>query len=1020
MLKEKENNSPLFISQNLEKENILNSNKSVSISKQLEFTKKYNIEELNIFRDDILKYFKENFQSYSSQLHVYLLRISQIEKNFEKTTKILNSNYNNIIGSQANINTELDKLKNYESFCNKTNDKLISHEIRINNIREDFSKATQKYDKIYLDNLELPGYIGRCAKYKNCQFFFNDIIKELSSLNQYKEKNILDLKSYKEKLENIIKSINILVDNNNQSQMKYINKLNQKNILDCQNMIDMYGERIRDIKVENAKYSIDIINKSNELSKKWEKVEEIKDEIFNKFDSKSEEYRKINDNLLNKFNEFKNEYKLIRNKFFELADFIKDIRFRKNVKYIFGEILKKKDIKNIHKSLNDINAKKMKDNESSNINSERNLELLKDISVVKKLDFKISNILGQNMDVSGEINTKEINEYIKRNKNNFKKSVEYRSPFLFSKNSSSFNGKNEKISLFKNSNRNIELNNKNNLTSEYKKNVDIYNSNNKYKNLEKEEIKNENISIENNTKKKGSQKIIIDSKEETNIKEIKDTKEIKDIKDIKTFEEKNNSNERTIINCMSSKNKTNIKKFNIGIKDSNSVMVDSQSTFANINNSNTILSNDNNISFSSVSTFCINDNNSNNKNIMLKDMHLDANDKVIKELASELEQSTAKKDLTSTKKEEQFKMTKSAIEPLNLIKAIKEEKEVPDSSSLREKIDILLANTYRENIIETNSKTERNNNHNYNLNKLINENENKNNKINFNTINNNTFNSTINNNDENDNSELIMYGNNPIAIDKKFLMTDKKISDLEEYTKEKLIEIISYIDKLKIFHNHINNHNKKNNNVIMSIKELKEKNSFNSYRGMFGSKNNNKIKNNASNNISSAKPNLFKSLNSKNDENNNKNNFISFEKKRNLFNLTFHNFYKNNLYNFDTPNKKNFNYSCKKLKTCSNINNFENHFNSIKEKDYIKKNILNQNENKKWDINILNKIKNNNLKKINYRNNSSGNIYLTQKRGEGHSYNETDVKLVYLNKLVNDDLPYSSYNAFSGEESFNL
>ena len=103
------------------------------------------------------------------------------------------------------------------------------------------------------------------------------------------------------------------------------------------------------------------------------------------------------------------------------------------MKYIFGEILKKKDIKNIHKSLNDINAKKMKDNESSNINSERNLELLKDISVVKKLDFKISNILGQNMDVSGEINTKEINEYIKRNKNNFKKSVEYRSPFLFSK-----------------------------------------------------------------------------------------------------------------------------------------------------------------------------------------------------------------------------------------------------------------------------------------------------------------------------------------------------------------------------------------------------------------------------------------------------------------------------------------------------------------------------------------------------------------------------------------------------------
>ena len=65
------------------------------------------------------------------------------------------------------MNIQFDKLKDYESFYNKTNDKLISHEIRLNNIREEFSKATQKYDKIYLDNLELPGYIGRCAKYKN-------------------------------------------------------------------------------------------------------------------------------------------------------------------------------------------------------------------------------------------------------------------------------------------------------------------------------------------------------------------------------------------------------------------------------------------------------------------------------------------------------------------------------------------------------------------------------------------------------------------------------------------------------------------------------------------------------------------------------------------------------------------------------------------------------------------------------------------------------------------------------------
>lgn len=329
MSKEKSNNIPLLIP-NEEETDIFNLeyNKDliIPINKDIKYTKKYDIQELNVFRDDILQYFKENFQSFSKNLQIDLLKINKTEQKFEEMSSIINSNYNKIINTQVNMNIQLDKLKDYDSFCSKTNEKLISHEIRLNNIRDDFHKATQKYDKIYLDNLELPGYIGRCAKYKNCQQFFTDIIKELASLNQFKDKNILDLKSYKEKLENIIKSINILIDNNNNSQIKYINDLNQKNITDCQNMIDIYGERIREIKVENAQYSIDIINQSKDLSKKWDKVEEIKKEIFDEFDKRSIEYKKINDNILNKFNEFKNEYRIIRSKFFELADFIKDIQ----------------------------------------------------------------------------------------------------------------------------------------------------------------------------------------------------------------------------------------------------------------------------------------------------------------------------------------------------------------------------------------------------------------------------------------------------------------------------------------------------------------------------------------------------------------------------------------------------------------------------------------------------------------------------------------------------------------------
>ena len=77
-------------------------------------------------------------------------------------------------------------------------------------------------------------------------------------------------------------------------------------------MIDILGERIRELKVENAKFSIDLENKSEELSKKQDKIEDIKKEILNEFDTKSNEYKQLNENMSNKYNEFKKKYKIIR------------------------------------------------------------------------------------------------------------------------------------------------------------------------------------------------------------------------------------------------------------------------------------------------------------------------------------------------------------------------------------------------------------------------------------------------------------------------------------------------------------------------------------------------------------------------------------------------------------------------------------------------------------------------------------------------------------------------------------
>lgn len=167
---------------------------------------------------------------------------------------------------------------------------------------------------------------------------FLEVIQDLAKLNKYREKSIIDLKMYKDKLETIISSMNTILDNNNASQIKYINETKDKILKDCGNMFNDVRENIKEIRVENSKYAVDLISQSMDMTKKWDKIEKIKADIFENFNYNINKYQMLTDDTIKSFDEFKVEYGVIRRKFLELSEFIKDVRFRKNI----GDNVKKK------------------------------------------------------------------------------------------------------------------------------------------------------------------------------------------------------------------------------------------------------------------------------------------------------------------------------------------------------------------------------------------------------------------------------------------------------------------------------------------------------------------------------------------------------------------------------------------------------------------------------------------------------------------------------------------------------
>ena len=868
--------------ENEKKDSEPNINQISSPNISQKFITKYKNEELNKFKDEILSYFKERENILISKINSYHAHIESKEKKYETLTKIIKLNYDEILSSQANLNNRLDKFNTYDQFVLKTNDNITSHEIRINNLREDFSKATQKYDKIYLDNMELPGFIGRCAKYKNCQLFFADVIKELNKLNNYKEKNTIDLKTYKDKLEKMIKTFKTMVDNNNEAQMKYINKLNEKNKNDCKNMVDVLGERVIELRLENSKYSVELINKTNETKEQMDKIKEMKGELLNEFYNKIDDYKNMTNNIVKTFNEFKNEYSIIRKKFLELAEFIKDTRFRKNL----GGDIDKKEINILYKNLIKKQKKSSKD---------KNVQLLNNVSAIEKMIFKVNENNSDNNNNNNNVNnnkkglrrkkrhetynsTKNIFNVIKENyldiNENKNKNVDINKDIIENKNKNNLNNSDEnvfknKIMILREDNlkekeeKNNDENNNNNkekgkkYEEDYQNDLIIYDKNKENKNNEKimhnelKIINNENIMLinkENNDLQlvKNELNYIKKENEEINFeKEKLETNETIDNKQNKENIDLNSSEQtkkleifkNSKINLISNNKKNDKKQLPSSTKETLSIS-DSFSSFYNNNTlPGTGTISDKNISNISI-PISYNINNVKCNKFVLNDICQDENDnRIIKELASELEQSTAKKikikgSQTKTNEEDLQKKILQNIQPINLINNIKNdnEKEIQNNEINNDKNKHKSQSQYNLDMVEKGQNTEKkeifSDGEKYpkiNINKLLKNNKLKtliNQEVETDSININLDNLNNINENETDNNKINEYNkkennykngdeNNSELVNKKLLLFNKKLFDMETYMKEKFLEIIKQIENIK----QINDKKKFNNQI---------------------------------------------------------------------------------------------------------------------------------------------------------------------------------------------------------------
>ena len=245
------------------------------------------------FEEKILKYLKENENKIIKQISQKYSEMNDNINNFEsKVNNLLNKN-ESIIETITNHKIYIGKMTEFETFKNKADDILISHEIKLKNYISEINCLKGKYDKIMTENLLVPGYIGNSCQYRNLSDFLSYLISETNKIKTDDgKKEIKDLKS---KCDNLMKSMINLNDGTIERCKDYINNLHKDIISSIENRLKGYEEKNFEYKTDIYQYNSDNEQKFNEIN---EKLKEIKKELNDIMKENMDEI-KNNNNIMN-------------------------------------------------------------------------------------------------------------------------------------------------------------------------------------------------------------------------------------------------------------------------------------------------------------------------------------------------------------------------------------------------------------------------------------------------------------------------------------------------------------------------------------------------------------------------------------------------------------------------------------------------------------------------------------------------------------------------------------------------
>ena len=246
------------------------------------------------FKDEIFKKIRLLEKKLMDEIKTKYTQLNEINQKLDNKINFINDNTDSLLDFVTSQKLNIEKVEELEISKNKAEQNISLHEIKLKNLALEINKMKSKYDKIFEESLQVPGYVGPACQFKNISEYIQNNILEFSKLKNDRDQMKVENIEVKNRLDNILKSTLNLIDSTILRCQNYTDNKheNMKNILN--NKLVEVSEKNMELRAQISKNELQNEKQIEKVNSDIEKLSLIKNELATLIGQNIEE---INDKL---------------------------------------------------------------------------------------------------------------------------------------------------------------------------------------------------------------------------------------------------------------------------------------------------------------------------------------------------------------------------------------------------------------------------------------------------------------------------------------------------------------------------------------------------------------------------------------------------------------------------------------------------------------------------------------------------------------------------------------------------